>query len=236
MALQFPVDKLTLLNSALAECGDNLINVLEDGSDEYNVCSPMYERAIALLLEEGNYGFGTKVWTLTPAAAAPLDTAWDTAFPLPADMIHIIWVKTNQASTDTSNINVPLLYDILAGQLVCNAQGGPPPPSPPVTPAVITMKGVSTDNSDIQSGTPLFVAALQCFVMSGIYRGLHGDKAEAAKMWAAGEQFAQRSRTRYDMQKPKRQFWNSRIGASRRVRRPWPPIGNDSWSGSGTPG
>jgi hypothetical protein len=82
----------------------------------------------------------------------------------------------------------------------------------------------------------LFVLAMVSFVMSGIYRGLHGDKSEATNLWKAGEMFAQRSRTRYDQQKPKRQFWNSRITASRRIRRPWPPMGNDSWGGSGTPG
>ena len=59
--------------------------------------------------------------------------------------------------------------------------------------------------------------------------------AEADKMWQAGELYSQRARTRYDQQKPKRAFWNSRITAARRVRRPWPPspVG---WGGSGIPG
>jgi hypothetical protein len=53
-------------------------------------------------------------------------------------------------------------------------------------------------------------------------------------MWLAGEQMLQRARTRYDQQKPKRQFFNSRITAVRRIRRPWPPVGINQWgSGSG---
>jgi hypothetical protein len=48
------------------------------------------------------------------------------------------------------------------------------------------------------------------------------------------------ARTRYDQQKPKRQFFNSRIGAVRRIRRPWPQAGINNWGsgsgGGGTPG
>lgn len=234
--MQWPISKLDLINRALATTKNNLVNILEDGSTEYNVCSPAYEDGLACLIEEANWGFCTKVSTLTASPTAPADTAWDTAYVLPADLIHIVWVKTNQASTDTSNINVPLLYDILAGQLVCNAQGGPPPPSPPVTPAVITMKYASSDNAAAEVGTPLFVRALTFYVMAGIYRGLRDNPSESAKMFDAAEKIAQRARSRYDQQKPKRQFWNSRITASRRVRRPWPQLGNDNWSGSNTPG
>jgi hypothetical protein len=55
-------------------------------------------------------------------------------------------------------------------------------------------------------------------------------------MFQAAEMFLQNARTRYNQQTPKRSFFNSRILASRRVRRPWPPVGNDSWGGSNIPG
>lgn len=234
---QFPIDKLACINRALVLTGNYQCSVLEDGSSRYNTSSAAYEGAIATLLEEGNYGFGTKVWTLTPSPTAPADTDWDTAYPLPADLVHIIWVKININITNPAAtlVNNPTLYDILAGQLVVNAQGGPPPPASPVTPAVVTMKGVSSDNSDIQSGTPLFVDALLHFVMSGIYRGLHGDTAEADKTFKLADAIAQRARTRYDMQKPKRELWRSRISAARRTRRPQRSSGlydnSGSWSG-----
>lgn len=238
MPLQWPVDKLTLINRALALTGDNLVNTLDDGSDEYNAAAPAYEDGLACLIEEANWGFATKVKVLQAAGAAPADTDWDTAYTLPADLIHIVWVKINQNTTDPAgnNVNQPVLYDILNGQLVVNARGGPPPPTPPPAPAQITMKYVSTDNAAPEVGTPLFVRALTLYVMSGVYRGLHGDKTESAKCFAAAEAIAQRARTRYDQQKPKRALWNSRITAARRVRRPWPPVGNNSWGGSGTPG
>lgn len=238
MSFQWPVSKLDLINRALAVTGNNLCNVLEDGSDEYNVCSPAYEDGLACLIEEANWGFCTKVATLQPSPTAPADTSWDTAYVLPNDLIHIIWVKINQNTDDpvSGQVNQLTLWDILAGQLVINAQGGPPPPATPQTPAIVTMKYASSDNADPAVGTPLFVRALNLYVMAGIYRGLHEDAAEGAKMFAAAEAIAQRARSRYDMQKPKRQLWNSRITASRRVRRPWPPTGNNSWGGGGIPG
>lgn len=237
MSFQWPVDKLTLINRALSVTGNNQCATLEDGSDEYAVCSAAYEDGLACLIEESNWGFCTKVAVLTPSPTPPADTAWDTAYPLPADLVHIVWVKINQNTDDpvANRLNQPTLYDILANQLVLNAQGGPPPPDPPATPAQVTMKYASSDNADPTVGTPLFVRALTMFVMAGIYRWQENE-GEANKMFAAAEAIAQRARTRYDQQKPKRQFWNSRIGASRRIRRPWPPIGNDSWGGSGIPG
>lgn len=234
MSFSWPVGKLDLINSALAQSGDNLCATADDGSDEWNVASPTYERALAILMEDSNWGFATKVATLNPSPTAPTDTAYDTAYPLPSDLVHLVWVKINQNAA--GGLGQPVLYDILAGQLVVNSQGGPPPPDPPQTPSIITIKYVSNDNADPTMATPLFVAALQTFVMSGIYRGLHGDDTQADRLWQAGEGMAQRARSRYDQQKPKRAFWNSRISAARRIRRPWPPTGNDSWSGSGTPG
>lgn len=220
MPVSWPQDKLGICNSALAETGNYQCAVVEDGSNEWNVCSPAYERAMATLLEDGNYGFGTQVATLAPDPTAPTDTDWDTAYALPPDLLHLIWVKWNQAGI-TNQVNYLTRWDILDGKLVTNAQGGPPPPASPVTAANITIKYVSSTNSDAQSATPLFVTALTTFVMSGIYRGLHNNAAQADKLWLAAEQIAQRARTRYDQQKPKRQFWNSRLSAARRVRRPW---------------
>ena len=236
--IQWPVDKLTLINRALAATGNNLVNQEDDGSDEWTVASPAYEDALAVLLEEENWGWATKVATLTASPTPPADTDWDTAYPLPSDLLHIVWVKLNQNADDpTFNvINMPTKYDILAGQLVINARGGPPPPATTTTPAIVTMKYLSTDHSDVQNGTPLFVRALTSYVMAGIYRGLMGDAGNGDKAFAAAEAIAQRARSRYDMQKPKRAFWNSRITASRRVRRPWPPSGNNSWGGGGIPG
>lgn len=239
MAFTWPLGKIDVINSALSQTGDNLVAVADDGSDEWNVASPAYERAIAVLIEDASYGWSTVVNpNLTPSSTAPANTAWDTAYPLPSDLIHLIWVRINQDTTDPTSqtLGQPTLYDIEGGMLVLNVKGGPPPPSTTQTPGIVSIKYVANPVNDVQASTPLFVLALQAFTMSGIYRGLHEDTVEADKLWMAGEQFANRARARYDQQKPKRAFWNSRINASRRVRHPYPAVGNDWWGGTASSG
>jgi hypothetical protein len=98
----------------------------------------------------------------------------------------------------------------------------------------VTIKGIFSTNSDPSFATPTVVLALQHFVMSGIYRGLHEDTGEADKMMSLANGILERAKSRHDMQKPKRALFNSRMTAARRVPRPWPrtPPG---WSGTGIP-
>lgn len=244
MAFSFPVDKVGVINSALALTGDNTVTIADDGSDEWSVASPAYERALAYIMEGHSWGYASLVVTLAPSPTPPQDTAWDTAYPIPMDCVHIIWLKISQDITASPStvLNALTLWDIAGTPtgpvIVTNAQGGPPPPNPPLTPSVITMKYVSNAGAltDSTSGTPTMILALMEFVIAGIYRGFHEDAVEADKAEMKAEQLLQRARTRYDQQKPKRQFFNSRITAARRIRRPWPPVGNDSWGGSGIPG
>lgn len=214
MPLQWPVDKLTLINRALAQTGDNGVNVLEDGSDEYSVCSPAYEDALAVMLEEHGWVNATKVsGALVPAGNVPTDAEFDTAYDMPNDLLHLIWVRLGL---------VPAIYSILDGQIVVLRFGN----------GAVTIKYVSTDNSDPTAGTPMFVRALTGYVMAAIYRSLHQDAGEAARMFAMADALCQRARTRSDQQKPKTQLWNSRITMARQVRHPWQRIPR-GWGGTG---
>ena len=247
MSFQFPVDKLTVINAALSLTGDNTVAAADDGSDEWNTCSPAYESALSYIIESHSWGFATLVVTLQPSPIPPPDSDWDTAYPLPADLVHLIWAKVNEVTSSTPATSTAQLttygIEVVNGVtcLVINSQGGPPPPSPAVTPAAVTIKYISNAGalSDSTNGTPMLIVSLQRFIMGGIYRGLHEDTGEADKCESAARMLLQEARTRYDQQKPKRAFFNSRMAASRRVRRPWPPIGTGSWgsgSGSGIPG
>jgi hypothetical protein len=243
MSFAWPLAKLDVIDSALVSTGDNVVAVANDGSDEWAVASPAYDRGLAYAMESHSWGYATQTIVLNPSPTPPQDTDFDTAYPLPPDCVHVIWIKLNLGDPVVSNAPRLALWKIAGTPtgpvIVVNSQGGPPPPIPPVVPAQVTMYYISNSGplTDTQFGTPTLILALQAFVMSGIYRGLHEDMAEADKMWLAGEQMLQRARTRYDQQKPKRQFFNSRITATRRIRRPWPRIGINYWgSGSGSSG
>lgn len=244
MSFPWPLAKLDCINRALARTGDNLVNVADDGSDEWTVCSPAYDSGLSYAMENGSWGYNALVVTLNASPTPPQDTNWDTAYPIPNDCVHIIWLKINQIIPSTPNSNLPALtlWDILGTPtgpvIVTNARGGPPPPSGTVTPAQITLKYISNQGAlcDVTNGTPTLVEALVRFVMSGIYQGLHEDIQAGKSEEQAARMLLQEARTRYDQQKPKRQMFNSRITAARRIRRPWPPVGNDNWGGSGIPG
>ena len=49
MSFEWPLQKIDLINSALSQTGDNLVATADDGSDEWNTCSPAYERALAAM-------------------------------------------------------------------------------------------------------------------------------------------------------------------------------------------
>jgi hypothetical protein len=216
-AFEFPLGKIEIINSALSQCGDNLVAAADDGSEEWNVASPAYERALGYMIEQHGWSQATAVRTLAASPTAPTDLQYDTAYPLPDDLVHLIWVRMAGATCQ---------WDLLNDQLVVKAQGGSATP--------LTIKGVFSTNSDPTFGTPTFVLALVAFVMSGIYRGLHKDTGQAERMWNAGKAMLSEAKSRHDMQKPKKAIFNSRMTAVRRGRKPAPqqPPG---WSGTGNP-
>jgi len=203
-AFEWPLGKLELINSALSQTGDDLVSAADDGSEEWKAASPAYERGLAYISENHNWMWLTGFRTLQPSPTAPADTNYDTAFPLPADLVHIILVQVNGAA-------VP--WDLQDNQIVVNAAGG-----------TATIKGIFSTNSEPTFATPTVVLVLQMFVMSGIYRGLHSDTAEADKLWAAALSMLREARSRHDMQKPKRAPFLFRSTAARRARRPLPSV------------
>src|SRR5215469_8313584 len=143
MSLQYPLQKLDIINRALQRSGDNQVAVADDGSDEWNTASPAYEEAIAYMMESHSWGFTMLTIVLQPSPTPPQDTDFDTAYPLPPDCVHVVWIKINQNNPNTSNQPMLTNYKIAGTPtgpvIVVNAQGGPPPPQPPRTPAQITM-------------------------------------------------------------------------------------------------
>src|SRR5208282_6735441 len=92
----WPKDELAVVNTALSATGDNQCSAADDGSDEWNTCDPAYQTAIGYISESHNWGFATLVATLQPSPTLPPDTDWDSAYPLPSDLVHMLWAKINE--------------------------------------------------------------------------------------------------------------------------------------------
>lgn len=250
--MTWPIDKLGLINQQLALCGDNPVAAADDGSDEWTVASAAYENAFEYMLDGHDWKQVTIVKVLQPTGQAPSDPEFDTAYAKPADCAHIIWVRQYMQPTGTvvtTGTGRSITYQVLNNQLVVNNYNQPPgsPPPPSVTPISIEMKYVSSNPPGIivngvaqptSAGAQMlrtFMTALGRFVMAGIYRGLHEDIPSAQATEREAMAMLSEAKARSDQEQPKRAMFNSRLVASRRVRRPWPQI-PPGWSGTGIPG
>lgn len=222
--MTFPTDKLGIIQDCLALTGNNLVNVADDGSDEWLVCSAAYEAFVPVALENHDWKFQTTVIIPDHDPVAPVDDLFTDAYIKPNDCMHLIWVRLSDQ---------PVIYQIIGNKICLNASGQPPAP-PGTTPGVVTIKYVQNTES-AAVWTPTFVQAIRHAVFAGIYKGLHEDPERADKELAMARGVLQEARTRSDQEQPKRAMFNSRIAAARRIRRPWPPVPT-GWGGSGSPG
>jgi hypothetical protein len=201
--------------------------VADDGSVEWGVASPAYERGLAYVCESHSWSWLTEWRTLVPDPTAPADLRFDTAYNLPDDLVHLIMVRVNDRDC---------VWDLLHDQLIVNSRGGPPPAAVPGPALPVVIKGIFSTNSDPTFATPTAVIVLQMFVMSGIYRGIHKDVAESGRMFAGAMQMLKDAKARHDMQMPKRAIFVSRMTLSRRSRRPGSPttpgLGRPGWPGT----
>src|SRR6516225_7860787 len=132
MAFPWPLNKLQIINNALDITGDNGIAVANDGSDEWRQTSAAYDDALAYVMESHSWGFAMLTIVLQPSPTPPQDSDFDTAYPLPPDCVHVVWIKINQNNPNTSNQPMLTNYKIAGTPtgpvIVVNARGGPPPP------------------------------------------------------------------------------------------------------------
>lgn len=231
--MTWPLDKLGVINQALALTANAPVAVVNDGSDEWAVGDAAYESALEAMFEDHDWNFLTTHQTLQ-RAGTPLDPLYTDAYDLPTDCMHLIWVRI----TDNISLNPTgthsVEYQIVNRQIYLNAFGTTPPPPPNATPGTVTIKYVSNNNGP-DKFTPLFMATMRAFVMAGIYRGLNEDTGEADKWEARGMDLLSKAKSRSDQQGEKRMMHNSRILGRRRSRSPSPPT-PAGWTGTGIPG
>lgn len=191
-------DKLGIINDVLAETGNNLVAVADDGSDEWTVCSPAYEKAVKSTVEIHNWSFDTNVATLNRVGDSP-DDLFNDAYAKPDGALSIEWVRINDAPGD---------YRIINNQICLSSRG-----------YVVTCK--FTIDNGAANWPPLFADIIRLLVRAAVYRGLHEDPGQADKEESKAMAVLQTAMTRVDQDQPKRALFNSRAISARYTRRPF---------------
>ncbi|HET8921342.1 MAG TPA: hypothetical protein VFN27_16905 [Xanthobacteraceae bacterium] len=206
------VDKLSIINDALGRTANNTVAVADDGSDEWNAASPAYDAAVENTLDARNWQFAKQVATLVRVGASP-DTLFNDAMAMPANALHLIWVRVN---------NQPADYKVISNQICLNLNN-----------FVATAEFI-LDSQLTGLWPPLFAEVIRRSVMADLYRGFNEDPAAADKEEQKAMLALTIAGTRDAQQNPKRATFNSRAIAARIVRHPWirTPF---SWGGTGVP-
>lgn len=201
-------DKLSIINTSLIRTSNNQCNFEGDGSDEWTVASNAYETEVANLLAEHDWRFASTTQLLQRVGASE-DPRFTDVYAKPVGCLHLEALWINGAS---------IVYDILDGQVHCNATASGASP---------TAKFIPTPTND--KWPPLFIEALRQRVMSHIYRGLNEDIGSADSLYRASEMTLEKARTRSDQEVPARAMVVSRLARARTRRR-----GGGGFIGSGT--
>lgn len=210
-------DKLSVINSCLLLSGNNVCAFEGEDTTEWLIGSGSYEKRLPEVLDSHDWNFATQIAPLVRVGDSP-DPRFSDAFARPSACLSVIGVWITYAAISSG---VSYDYVIINNQILMNAPG--------LAPQCKYLLAPPDDR-----WPPLFIKALDAFVMSDIYRGLNDDVGEADKLEAKAEVYLQQARSRADQQVPARALTNSRMLARRHVRRggfPWPINGQPGVDG-----
>lgn len=198
-AILSPMDKLTIINNALSETGNNTVNVLNDPSDEYRVANRAFERWIKFLASRHSWPFAmtTELLVRVPDADNKSRRFSKNGFRLPQNTLHVKEVFRDECFlTD---------YEIIGTVLSCHYDSE-------VYAAVVKMPPE-------QDWHPMAEEVLTRYVEAGCLRGLNEDFTEATKRENSAEALLMDTRSHVDQQNPGRNMYKSRVAVARRTRR-----------------
>lgn len=193
------MDKLTLLNNALSQTGNNEVNVLNDPSEEYRVANRAFDRWIKFLASRHSWPFAmtTELLVRVLDEDNPSRRFSKNGFRLPPNTLHVkeVFYRTHFL-TD---------YEIIGDVLSCNYDSE-------IYAAVVMMPPDAKWH-------PMAEEVLTRYVESGCLRGLNEDFTEATKRENSAEALLMDARSHIDQQNPARNMYKSSIRAARRTRR-----------------
>lgn len=190
------MDRITIINDALVNTGNNEVNVEYDGSTEWQVAERSYRRALSFLLPRHSWNFGNKsapLAGLLPESPHPILTK---AYALPSDclLVEAAWVNSHPLDE----------YEIMDNRFCCRYETG------------VVVKYVRAPLPD--QWPALFAELLTMKVESFLLRGLNEDTDNARKRDSEVEAMLSEVRSAQDRQEPPRALFRSRTAARRRCR------------------
>lgn len=198
------MEKLTVLNDALLATGNNRLNVLNDGTDEWLVANQAFDRAVRDLASRHNWPFGKATADLVPADTDDNPSkVHSVAYLLPTDVFHLVrvLVSVDGDSNDPAQLED---YEMIGRYLCSDYDSG------------LSIEYMTTPAD--AAWHPQAAEILTTYVEAGCFRGLNEDFVEADKALVRAESRLIEARPRVDRQNPVQNAYNTSIKAARRSR------------------
>lgn len=192
------MDKLTVIQNALIATGNNRINALNDGSDEWDVANTGFTRALTFLIARHNWPFAMTIEPMTRVADADNKSRSypSNGFQVPAHFHLIEILHLNEVITD---------YEFMGTIVSC-------PYDSDMFAKIVRLPPDANWH-------PMATEILTLMVESACYRGLNEDTKEALGRWSEAENLLLETRTRVDQENPARNAFKSSIREARGRRR-----------------
>jgi hypothetical protein len=208
-------DKLTIVNQALINTGNNPVNVGDDTSDEWRVASSGFDQSVLELLYERNWNFATRIQQLNRFGDSQYPGFAD-VFAKPADCLYLqnvyrldlaleIFPSLATMMPDQDIMPPPLAYRIVGDQIHCVAAAG-------------AMSIYLPFPVGAQPWSVGFVKALRFKVEAIIYRGLNEDMQAAMGAMKAAEGVLSEAAARVASEEPRKVVFISGALEARRRR------------------
>lgn len=197
------MDKLTIINDALIDTGNNQVN-LNDGTEEYIAANNSFTRAVKYLTARHNWPFAKRNKLLIRAPSDQYESSLypSNGFVIPNDCLHFVaaYYRPNETS------GVPLTdYEVIGEILYCNYTAG--------------VFGEYIFAPEDKNWHPLAAEILTRYVEVGCLRSLNEDMIEARNRELGIEELLLSIAPRIEQESPAKNMYKSKIAAARRTRR-----------------
>lgn len=190
------MDRITVINDALQNTGNNRVNVEYDGSAEWQAAETAYRRSLAFLIPRHQWNFANTTEPLAGRLPSSPHETFLNAYALPADCLLV-----ENAFHDGHPLRE---FEIVDQKLCCSFDQG------------LTIKYVREPGPG--QWPRLFAELVTMKVESYLLRGLNEDTDNARRRDADVEAMLEEVRSALDRQEPPRAMFLSRTAARRRSR------------------